>query len=221
MIECTDSYIYYKKKNKKSYKFIFIAFLLVSVFLIVYFYYNKVICDQIFKICGDYAYSCSSDCVNSAVLISLNGNISYDDLIKVEKNSNGEITLITTDSYKVNSINRQVSNNTSVLLKEKLSKGVPIPSFALSGISFLSGYGSVINLKTINTVSVVCDFFSTFKSVGINQTLHSLYLEVESTVNIQVPFNNKKEVCVTKILLSESVLVGKVPEIYLNGGLKS
>ena len=221
MIECTDKCIYYKKRNKKSYKFVFITFLLMVVFIVGYTYYNKVICDQIFKICGDYAYSCSSDCVNSAVLLSLNGNIEYDDFIKIEKNSNDEITLITTNSYKVNSLNRQVSNSTSVLLKEKLSKGVPIPSFAFSGISFLAGYGKIINLKTINTVSVVCDFLSTFKSVGINQTLHSLYIEVKSTIDIEVPFNNKREICITKILLSESVIVGKVPEIYLNGGLNS
>ena len=55
MIECTDKYIYYKKKNKKGYKFIFITFLLIVIFIVGYTYYNKVICDLIFKICGDYA----------------------------------------------------------------------------------------------------------------------------------------------------------------------
>ena len=89
MIECTDKYIYYKKK--KGYKFIFITFLLIVIFIVGYTYYNKVICDQIFKICGDYAYSCSSDCVNSAVLISLNGNIVYDDFINIEKKQTKEL----------------------------------------------------------------------------------------------------------------------------------
>ena len=220
MIECTDKYVYYKNKSK-GYKFRFITFLLFIIVLACYIYYNNIVCKQIFKICGDYANSSCSDCLNSAVLISLNGNVDYNDLIKIEKNSNNEITLITTNSYNVNSINRQVANTTTILLKEKLSKGVPIPSLAFSGISFLSGYGNIINLKTINNVSVACDFSSTFKSVGINQTLHSLYIDVCTTVYIQVPFNNKKEVYNSKILLNESVLVGKVPEIYLNGGLKN
>lgn len=217
MVDCTNKNIWYKKRSKKSFKLFFLIFLLIIIFLCSLLYYDRVICKQIFKICADYANSCAAECVNSAVLISLDETVSYNDLIYVENNSNDEIVLISTNSYKVNKINRDVVNTTSKLLKNKMAQGIPIPLLAFSGISFFVGYGKIINLKTINNISVTCDFSSSFESVGINQTLHSIYLEVESILDIEVPLNNKREICKSKILISESVLVGKVPEIYLNG----
>lgn len=219
MIECTENYIWYKKRKKKPFKrffsFVLILFIIVGAIL----YYNLVVLKQIFSICADYSYTYSTESVNSAVLISLEDSIRYSDLVVVEKNSNGDIVLMTTNSLKVNSINREVASATSSLLKHKLSNGIPVPLFAFTGISFLSGYGTKINLKTTNNVSVLCSFSSMFTAVGINQTLHSIYLNVESTVNIKVPFNNHQEKCVSQILISETILVGKVPDIYLKEGV--
>ena len=221
MIECTENYIWYKKRKKKSFKRFFSFILVFSIILSAILYYNLVVLKQIFGICADYSYTYSTEAVNSAVLISLDSNVKYSDLITIEKNGNGDIVLMTTNSLKVNSINREVALTTSTLLKEKLSKGIPVPMFAFLGISFLSGYGNKVYLKTTNNTSVLCSFSSKFTSVGINQTLHSIYLNVESLVNIKVPFNNHQERCVSQILISETVLVGKVPDIYLKDGVFS
>jgi hypothetical protein len=102
-------------------------------------------------------------------------------------------------------------------LKEKLSQGVEIPLFSFSGLKVISGYGPKIKYKTVNVVSVVCDFLSDFSQMGINQTLHSIYLEITSVVNIQAPFVEKNKECKTKVLINEAVLIGKIPEVYLNG----
>ena len=219
MIECTENYIWYKKRKKKPFKRFFSFILILLILITIILYYNLVILKQIFSICADYTYTYSTESVNSAVLISLDDNIKYSDLDIVEKNSGGDIVLMTTNSLKVNSINREVASATSSLLKHKLSKGIPVPLLAFTGVSFLSGYGSNVNLKIINSVSVLCTFSSRFTAVGINQTLHSIYLNVESVVNIKVPFNNHKEKCSSQILISETVLVGKVPDIYLKEGL--
>lgn len=219
MIECTKNYIWYKKRKKKKFKRFFSLFLVLIVLFSIYLYYNKVICKQIFNICSDYSYSVSSESVNSAVLMSLDNSVEYSDLILIEKNSAGDIVYMSTNSLKVNKINRSVASSTSMLIKNKLSKGVKIPFFAFTGITFLSGYGKDVNVKIINNVSSICNFSSKFTSVGINQTLHSLYADVISKIKISVPFNNKTIECKTSVLISETVLVGKVPDIYLKGGL--
>ncbi len=221
MIECTENYIWYKKRKKKPFKRFFSFILLFSIIIGAILYYNLVVLRQIFSICADYTSAYSTEAVNSAVLLSLESDLKYADLIKVEKNSSGDIVLMTTNSLKVNSINREVASATSSLLKHKLANGIPVPIFAFSGISFLSGYGKNVNLKIVNNVSVLCSFSSKFTSVGINQTLHSIYLNVENEVNIKVPFNNHVEKCVSQILISETVLVGKVPDIYLKDGVFS
>ena len=62
---------------------------------------------------------------------------------------------------------------------------------------------------------------SKFTSVGINQTLHSIYIDVISTIELNMPLNSATSTCKTQILISETILVGKVPDIYLKDGLFS
>lgn len=218
MIECTDNYIWYKKRKKKPFKRFFSIFLCFIILFSTIFYYRNLILKQIFNICQDYCYACSTDSVNNAVLLSLD-NVTYSELILIEKDNDGEIVMMTTNSLKINSINRKVADKTSSILKNKLSFGVPIPICAFTGISLFSGYGKKVNLKIINNVSVICNFSSTFTSVGINQTLHSIYIDVISVVKLQVPLKSYEIKSKTQILISETVLVGKVPDIYLKEGL--
>ena len=46
--------------------------------------------------------------------------------------------------------------------------------------------------------------------------MHSLYLFVKTTAILDIPSDKKTETVVTKVLLGEAVIVGKVPEIYLS-----
>ena len=90
---------------------------------------------------------------------------------------------------------------------------------AFSGVDFLSGYGKKINIKTLAVTSVDCDFYSEFNSVGINQTIHSIFVNVKCEIEVfNFPKKTVKEF-ETKVLICQSVLVGKVPEIYLNKGV--
>lgn len=220
MIECVKENIYYKKRKKRFKKKRFFSLLITLLVVFCFFlYYKFFVYNKLVDISCDYAYSYSTESVNKAVLLSLDNDISYTDLVKIEKNQSGDIILMSTDSYKVNLINRKVAQSTSTLLKEKIEKGVPIPFFAFTGIGLFSGYGKPIYLKTLAVTSVICDFDSDFQGVGINQTLHSVYVKVKSTVAVELPLNSKRIDLETKVLINETVLLGKVPEIYLNGNL--
>ncbi len=214
MVECSNEYIYYKKKriNKKRFFSLFLAlFILVSI--IIYYDY---VASQLCEICVDYSYSYSNECVNEAVMTTLSDTVNYADLVYVEKNDSGEIILLTSNAQKINYISRTVEKLALEKLKAKLKSGVKIPFWAFSGIKILAGYGREIRFDYLSVSSVVCEFSSEFKSVGINQTLHSIYVNVFSTVNIEIPFSKRKSECVTSVLITETVLVGKIPEIYLN-----
>lgn len=219
MIECTENNIWYKKRKKKPFKRFFSLFIVAVIILTIFLYYNFFIVRQIFKVCADYSYSVSIESINSAVLISLDKDINYSELVTIEKNNAGEIVLMQTNSLKVNSINKEVSFSAKTLINHSLNKGIPVPFLAFTGISFLSGYGGNVNLKIINNVSVDCSFVSKFVSVGINQTLHSIYLQAKSIINLEIPLNNRSVESESQILISETVLIGKVPDIYLKEGL--
>ena len=112
MIECTSEYIYKKKRRKKKKLWRFVSLLLVIV-LSGYLYNRLVVSDNLARVCMDYTSSKGVDCVNNAVLLSLD-SASYADLISIEKNNDGDISLISANAYKVNKIGREIVRKSSV-----------------------------------------------------------------------------------------------------------
>lgn len=57
---------------------------------------------------------------------------------------------------------------------------------------------------------------SEFMSVGINQTMHRIYLDLDCSVGILTPFKTVTQEVSSKVLLTETVIVGEVPSTYYN-----
>lgn len=55
--------------------------------------------------------------------------------------------------------------------------------------------------------------------MGINQTKHSLYLNVIADISIVMPSRTENFAVTTDILVCECVLIGKVPDVYLQGDI--
>ena len=153
--------------------------------------------------------------VNNAVLTSIN-TINYNDLIVYERDVSGKITLISVNSPLANKITRSVAQNSKDIIDYNLKNGVPTPIGAFTGVGILSGRGKTIFLKIYNIESVICDFASEFVESGINQTLHRLYLFVDVTASIMFTKEDKNIKTSSKILLAENIIVGEIPDFYLN-----
>ena len=66
--------------------------------------------------------------------------------------------------------------------------------------------------------AVSSNFDSEFDSVGINMTKHTLFLYVNTHISIVMPVKTYDFYSTNQVMLAESIIVGKVPEVYLNGG---
>ena len=212
MIECTEKKIL---KRKRTGKRRFLLFSLFALFIAIPVVYSKYCVSAVVsEICRDKTYAFSAKAVNEAVLQSAK-TADYTDLVTVVKNENGDITLISADSLKMNALGNEIVKTTKLLLESELKNGIEMPWLAFSGIKFLSGYGKEVTFKAITVSAITCDFCGEFRSVGINQTLHSIYTQIICEIKINMPIEEQRSRCETKVLLAESVLVGKVPEIYL------
>ncbi len=223
MIECCSENIWYTKKNKKNKKRKrkkYVAlFIMIIIFFSCFFYYKNVTSKLIIDICLDSAYSYSADSINKGVMLSLSDSINYNDLINIEKNVNGDVAVMSANSYKINYVTHNIVKNIKLILDDKLNNGIDIPSFAFLGLPILSGYGKPIKFNSFNISSVLCNFTSRFESVGINQTLHIICADILVEVVVEMPFVEDVQNCSTSVIVCQTVIVGKVPEIYLKGGL--
>lgn len=157
--------------------------------------------------------------INEAVNIAIQDGCVYSDFVTVEKNSDNEVSLIYADSVKVNALARQMAIATQNKINAITSFDVNIPLGTLSGVPLLSEKGPKVNIIVSPIGTVNCTFSSTFQTAGINQTLHRIYINVESAVDLIIPTAHTQVVTNTPILLCESVIVGKVPQTFLQGGL--
>ncbi len=218
MIECSNELLYYKRKNCKiNFKRFFSIFIVFLMFLGGFIYYKKVTTPLVERLCFDKVKAISVKSVNNSIIKTISTNVTYDDLVYIEKNNNGDISFIQANSKKINDISRKIVIETEKTLNENLKNGVKIPFLAFTGLSFLSGFGREINLKILSVESVDVKFNSEFVSSGINQTLHKISVEIISDISLSFPSYRDNEQFSTSVLISEAILVGKVPEIYLSG----
>lgn len=216
MIECCNENLLKRKRRRKRPLKILLFIIILGGFAT---YYNYIVITQIESVCEDFFRSVSTECSNNAVLLSLEKPVEYSDLITVEKNNDGDIVMMSANSYKMNYIGRSVAENIKKLIDIKIENGVPVPIMSFTGVRIFSGYGVKVNFKTVTVSDVKCAFKSKFEGCGINQTIHSIYVEAVCTVNLNIPLNARKIETESQILLCESVLIGKVPQTYLNGKL--
>jgi sporulation protein YunB len=145
---------------------------------------------------------------------TLNG-YEIDNIIKIEKDDNGNITHYSINSIETNRLTQSIISNSSDLINERIKNGIPISAGSFLGVKLLAGYGRKVNLKIVSIEKISCDFNSEFLEAGINQTLHRLILTVNIRIKILMPTAGDEFIETSKLLLSESIIVGKIPEIYL------
>lgn len=156
--------------------------------------------------------------VNEAISTALSDGVEYDDLITITRDADGDVNSITANTAAVNALARQVNRLARRNFSALSSEGVSVPLGALTGIEALAGFGPSINIKIIPVNSIDSRFVSQFTSAGINQTLHSLIIQVVAEISIILPSQTVKKTAVSEVLVAESLIRGNIPDIYLQGG---
>ena len=196
----------YKRKGSKKRLWIFLGVLLAILIFIIVFFQTTV-------------QAMTTTAVNDAVFQTMENTSSYEDLVSIERNNAGDIVAITSDSLKINSLARRTASVAQKNLSELSAGGVRIPLGAFSGIEILAGTGPRVNVKIVPIGNILCKFSSKFTSAGINQTLHSIFVDVQTSVSIILPTRTVQVGGSSQVLIAESVIVGKVPDVYLNGNI--
>ena len=208
-----------KKRHLRKRRFlcILLAILLLSALLFIHFQRN--VTRVLISISEATMRASTTIAVNDAVYYTLSDEIRYEDLVTVTRDNEGEIVAVAANPLKINKIARDTASISQSNLKNLSLNGIPIPLGALTGVEAFAGLGPSIYFRIIPVSSVSCDYSSTFDSVGINQTKHSIYLNVIADISIVMPSRTENFAVTTEILIGESVLVGRVPDAYLQSDI--
>lgn len=143
-------------------------------------------------------------------------NYNYDSMFVVEKDIDGNVSMIQMNIYKVNIIISDIAYYIQEQMKKPENSSVLIPIGNLLGIDLFSGYGPNVKMRVVLLGSVETDLRSEFISKGINQTLHRVYLQIDCPVQILSSYKTMEEKVSNQFLLAENVIVGRIPDTYYN-----
>lgn len=86
----------------------------------------------------------------------------------------------------------------------------------LSGISYFNCLGPFMKFFAEISQYPEAQFVSSFEAQGINQTIHRIVLKVDVDVNYIFPGGSDSDNVISEYVVSETVIVGNVPDSYTN-----
>ena len=204
-----------KRRHRRRNRLLVILLAILAVAALLFFYFQRNVRRVLISISEATMRASTTVAVNDAVYYTLSDDLRYEDLVQVERDEKGNIVAVSANALKINKIARDTASISQSNLKSLSLNGIPIPLGALTGIEAFAGLGPPIPFRIIPVSSVSCDFSSVFESVGINQTKHSIYLNVIADISIVMPSRTENFAVVTEILVGEFVIVGSVPDTFL------
>lgn len=203
-----------KRKPKSRTKLT--IFIICILIIALVFYFQRNVTRVLISISEATIRSITTVAVNDAIYYTLNDNLRYEDLITVDRDEEGNVMSITTNALKINRIARDTAYLSQENLNKMSAEGIMVPLGALTGIEALAGFGEKINIKIIPISNVECKFVSRFDQAGINQTKHSIYLEIVSDISIILPAKTTNLSSTIEVFICESIITGKIPDVYLH-----
>lgn len=194
---------------------IFLLVLIIIGFIIFRFKYRSAISG----LAETQVRNATSDLINDAIDKQIeSANIQYDRIVYFEKDLSGRITALKTNMSEVNRLKTDILNiiNDEILALDTSDLGIPIGSLILP--EFVAGRGPEIPVRILSLRNSDASFSSSFSEAGINQTLQQLNMEVSVDVAVLVLGQTNYFTVSSQVVVAETIIVGQVPETFLQTG---
>ncbi len=204
-------------KIKKKHKAKMIAFLIIVLIVLLYILYcaEKRISLVVCQMAQQNVKANAALIISKTVFDELEENdITYESLVKLEKDNDGKVCSLETDILKVNRLKSVLSVEILHKLEQSGEMTLNIPIGTLLGSEIISGRGPDIKVKFIPIGTVAVQINNNITSSGINQTLHQIELQVNVQIEIITALRNTQAEISSNICIAETVIVGNVPDTY-------
>ena len=196
-----------------------LALLFAVIAGVLFFYFRSHYRDVIQELAQIQVKNTTSDLTNEAISKQIaDGIIQYDRIVYFEKDLDGRITALKTNMSEVNRLKTDILHiiNDEILALDSSDIGIPLGSLFLP--EFLSGKGPAIPVHILSIRNADANFVSHFSQAGINQTLHQVTMQVSIDVAVLVLGRTASFTMTSEVLVAETVLVGDVPDTFLQTG---
>ena len=125
------------------------------------------------------------------------------------------VTACKTDTAAINRLQSAVITRMEEYFKEK-DACVSIPIGNISQNSYLYGRGPNVSFAMVPVGRIELQYGNDYETCGINQTRHSLYFVLNMTIRVSGSRGEDVVTCSGTFPIAETVIVGYVPESYVD-----
>jgi|GEM_PF-2683386 len=197
--------------GSKGYLFVFIVFIIL--FILVVFAFEKKMEPMLLAFVKTEIKKAAQDAVLKGVK-EVASSQKVDNLMQIEKDQQGKITMVKIDSRIQAKLYSQVTSGIQKELKKLNSKSIKLRLGQLFQSPFLSDYGPQIPLQLWPKGASKVSLVPHIQSAGINTVLVRLSMQVHTELGVIVPFSKESTVVDITYPLGEVVVMGEVPEYY-------
>jgi sporulation protein YunB len=133
-------------------------------------------------------------------------------------NVQGGQAFVTPNVARINAEAGKASLAIEAALKHLPTQPIAIPLGQALGSKLLSAYGPMIPVTLIPYGALSINFHETFQEAGINQTLLTVYLDTNTTVQIVVPLVKQEVHLKVQIPVAQEWIAGAVPQTVVMTG---
>ncbi|MCB2299629.1 sporulation protein YunB [Clostridium tagluense] len=210
-----------KFNNKIKTRVLLIITIIIINFTMFIYIFDKIIMPTVMAVADAEMRAKATEIVNKAIINEYSKQFNYDEIIRVDKDAQGNIVMLKADTLKMNKIACDVALESQKELLKLGDIGIKVPIGYITRNNILSYYGPCINIKMQPIGLVETKYSSEFESAGINQTRHKIYVKVKTTVRVIIPLKSNDIEVANEIPIAETIIVGKIPNtsigLDLNG----
>ncbi|HLR22315.1 MAG TPA: sporulation protein YunB [Pseudogracilibacillus sp.] len=233
---------FFKKRSPPPIKYIllmttitFVCIIFLSIWLI-----DRGIRPTLMDIANEKTTEFATRTINAAVQST--EKISFDDLVDMQMDNDGNVTTLGWNSDAVNEALRTATERAEYFLYS-MNKGeeididdpdlnpvefddsvedlaskdptvVEIPIGQATGNTVLANLGPKIPVHFEIVGSLQSDVVHEVEEFGVNGALFEIYIPVEVSIRIVVPFSTETSTINTRVFIDSRVIMGDVPEFY-------
>lgn len=211
-----------RRKFKFKIKAFFALIIILAIIISCLLYFRGNLINYVDKYADALITTKVVDIFNSSTTEALTGKMfqDKDNFYDIRYDNDGNVVLISSDMVVINALMREVaaiSQREVNLLCE--GDDVQVPYSSILGSVVIANYGGKYSLKLENIGNIQCNFRTTFESVGINQTLLCMYIDLFADISVMLPLCVKNIKVNNSMVVYQNLIVGKVPEFYFQNGI--
>ena len=135
-------------------------------------------------------------------------------ITSMEKSADGTVTSIEVNAAELNRLKARLTAAVSLRLMELENQTISIPIGTLMGWQIFAGRGPDVHLQVVPASFVHTVTNDLMETAGINQTRHRVMIQFSVEMSAILPGYSTNTVVENEVCVSETLIVGKVPQFY-------